>query len=153
MNHVMSSLHRVFITTIIAKGALGFIQLVTALALYFGVLDKLPGIAKWVVAKELSEDPNDFFATHLLTLANIAPIGGSTFYTGYFALHGLLHVSVVVALLSGVRWANHAAIGVLSLFVVYQLFEWFAIGGKMLLILTAIDLLVIALTVHEDRNS
>lgn len=148
----MSSLHRVFITTVLVKGALGLIQLVIAVALYFGILGRLPGIAEWIVAKELSEDPGDFLATHLLALANIGPTEPSTFYISYFSVHGLLHVSLVVALLSGLRWANLAAVAVLSLFVVYQLFEWFMIGGKLLLVLTAIDLVVIALTLHEDRH-
>jgi uncharacterized membrane protein len=41
---------------------------------------------------------------------------------------------------------------VLGLFVVYQLAEWYSIGGKMLLVLTAIDLFVIALTYRENRQ-
>ena len=68
----------------------------------------------------------------------------------YVAQH--LHVAVVGALLSGVRWANHAAIAVLGLFVFYQLFEWYAVGGKMLLVLTAIDLFVISLTYRENQQ-
>ena len=39
-------------------------------------------------------------------------------------------MAVFAALLSGVRWANHAAIAVLGVFVVYQLVEWTAVGGK-----------------------
>lgn len=61
-------------------------------------------------------------------------------------------MAVFAALLSGVRWANHAAIAVLGVFVVYHLVEWTAVGGKMLLILIAIDLFVIALTYREARE-
>ena len=149
----MFSAHRLFIITILAKGFLGLTQLLTSIALYFGGLEKLPVIAQWLVQQELSEDPNDFVATQILAFASIVPTSSSTFYTIYFGLHGLLHVAVVGALLSGVRWANHAAIAVLGLFVVYQLMEWYSIGGKMLLILTAIDLFVIALTYRESRQT
>ena len=144
--------HRLFIITIFAKGLLGIIQLLTSLALYVGGLEKLPSIAKRLVENELAEDPNDFVASQILSLANIAPTSDTSFYTIYFGLHGLLHMAVVAALLSGVRWASHAAIAVLGVFVVYQLVEWTAIGGKMLLILIAIDLFVIALTYREARE-
>lgn len=148
----MNNVHRLFIITVIAKGLLGLTQLLTSAALYFAGLEKLPSIAQWLVQRELSEDPNDFLATQILSLANIAPSSDVSFYTVYFGLHGLLHVAVVGALLSGVRWANHAAIAVLGLFVIYQLFEWYAVGGKMLLVLTAIDLFVIALTYRENQQ-
>jgi uncharacterized membrane protein len=149
----MTITHRIFVITILAKGLLGLIQLMTAAALYFGVLEHLPRIAQWLVARELSEDPNDFIATQILSLANIAPTSDSTFYTVYFAAHGFLHVAVVTMLLSGARWANHVAISVLSLFVIYQLFEWFAVGGKTLLVLTVVDLAVIYLTARERRKN
>jgi uncharacterized membrane protein len=117
--------------------------MVTAIALYFGLMQHLPSITQWIVQGELSEDPNDFIATRILSLASIAPTSGTTFYTVYFAAHGFLHVTVVAVLLSAARWAKHAAIFVLSLFVIYQLLEWSSVGEKMLLVLTAIDLAVI----------
>ena len=70
----------------------------------------------------------------------------------YFSAHGALHIGVVAALLYGAKWADIAAIGVLAAFVVYQVFEWFSVGGTMLLVLTAIDLAVIYLTVLEMRR-
>jgi len=63
-----------------------------------------------------------------------------------------LHVAVVAALLYGARWADYAAIAVLAAFVIYQVLEWFSVGGAMLLVLTAIDLAVIYLTVVEMRR-
>ena len=144
--------HRLFVATLFAKGVLGVVQLATAAAIYFGVLQQLPRIAQWLVEQELSEDPNDFIATQFLSWANIVPTSNTTFYTLYFGAHGLLHVIIVAALLWGARWAYHAAVVVLSGFVIYQLFEWFSVGGRMLLILSAIDLAVIYLTVREKRD-
>jgi uncharacterized membrane protein len=144
--------HRLYIITILAKGALGLIQLATAAAIYLGVLPQLPRLAKWLVEHEISEDPNDFFASHILALANIIPTSSPTFYTIYFSAHGLMHVTIVAALLWGARWAYHGAVIVLSGFIIYQLVEWFSVGGYMLLILSAIDLAVIYLTVRENRR-
>jgi uncharacterized membrane protein len=112
---------RVLFITVLAKGLLGLIQLTTAAALYFGVLQHLPRIAQWLVARELSENPNDFIAAQILSLANIAPTSDSTFYKVNFSAHGFLHIGVVTMLLSGAWWFNYAAISVLSLFVIFQI--------------------------------
>lgn len=79
----MSNVRRLFIITVIAKGLLGLTQLLTSAALYFGGLEKLPSIAQWLVQRELSEDPNDFLATRILSLANIAP-SSDVFLHGLF---------------------------------------------------------------------
>lgn len=144
--------HRLFLLTILGKGLLGVIQLATAVAIQMGLIQALPAIAKWVFKEELADDPKDFLATKIVELAGIIPQSELTFYTVYFAAHGALHVCVVAALLYGARWAYHAAIFVLAAFVVYQMIEWFSVGGAMLLVLTAIDLAVIYLTVLEEKR-
>ena len=141
--------HRLFLLTLAAKGALGIIQIATAAALALGMADKLPGLAQRIFAAELSQDPTDFIATRLLALAGHVPNSDLTFYTVYFAAHGVLHVGVVALLLFGHAWAYPAAIAVLAGFVVYQMFEWLSVGGTMLLLLSAIDLAVIFLTIRE----
>jgi len=73
------------------------------------------------------------------------------FYVIYFAAHGVLHVSVAAALFAGAAWAYPAAILVLGVFVVYQVFEFLAVGGPMLVILSFVDLVVIYLTLIEWR--
>jgi len=151
--HGFFTTHRIFIAVLLGKAVLGAVQLAIAVALYFGVLQYVPLIAEWLVQKELSEDPHDFLASKILSLANMAPTSDATFYMTYFAAHGVLHLGVVGALLWGARWANHAAVAVLSLFVVFQVVEWARMGGAMLLVLTAIDLAVIWLTVREHRQN
>lgn len=143
--------HRMFLVTIIGKATLGIIQLLIAAAVHFGMVARLPQLVQSLFARELSEDPNDFLASTLLRLVNGMPATDLSFYTLYFAGHGLSHVMIVAALLYGARWASEAAILVLSLFVVYQIFEWYSIGGTMLLVLSAIDIFVIILTVRERQ--
>ncbi len=144
--------HQLFLLTIIAKGLLGLVQLATALAIMFGKMQLLPKYIEWIFKAELGQDPKDFLATKIISLAGLIPHANLSFYMAYFLAHGLLHVGVVAALLYGAKWADYAAIAVLAAFVVYQVFEWFSIGGIMLLVLTAIDLAVIYLTVVEIRQ-
>ncbi|MDP5083945.1 MAG: DUF2127 domain-containing protein [Yoonia sp.] len=148
---ILLNQHQFFVVTLTAKGLLGLLQVMIAAALSLGVTQDLPQFAQWLVQNELTEDPSDFLASHILTWAQMLPASDTSFYTVYFAAHGTLHLVVVAALLGGARWAHHAAIIVLSAFVVYQIFEWFSVGGAMLIVLTAIDLLVIYLTVQERR--
>ena len=144
--------HRFFVLTLLGKGLLGIVQLVTSVAVYLGITDRLPALAQSLVAAELAEDPNDFLAARILSLASRIPDTDATFYAIYFAAHGLLHVAIVMALLIGSGWAYPSAIVVLCAFIVYQILEWMSVGGVMLLLLSAIDILVIYLTVLEWRH-
>ena len=144
--------HALFLLTVIAKGLLGLLQLAIAAAIMLGITQHLPRFAEWMFRAELSQDPKDFLATKIIALAGTVPGADLSFYSVYFSAHGALHVAVVAALLYGARWADYGAIAVLAAFVVYQIFEWFAVGGAMLLVLTFIDLAVIYLTVLETRR-
>lgn len=141
--------HRLFLVSILAKASLGALQLLTAAAIFFGITSQLPALAQRLVSAELAEDPNDFLAARILSLAGMIPTSDLTFYTFYFAAHGALHVAVAAALLSGAQWAYPSTLLVLAGFVVYQIFEWMAVGGTMLVLLSAIDLAVIYLTARE----
>lgn len=145
--------HGLFVLTLLGKGILGVAQLAISIALMFGIYDRLPAIARSLTAGELAEDPGDFLAGRLLAAANALPETHSSFFAVYFAAHGLLHVAIVGLLLSGRVWAYPFGIVVLAAFILYQLFEWMSVGGAMLIVLSAIDLLVILLTVLEWRNS
>tara|TARA_R110002020_G_scaffold98861_14_gene235105 strand:- start:1425 stop:1907 length:483 start_codon:yes stop_codon:yes gene_type:complete len=144
--------HRLFVVTLVAKGLLGLIQLMTAAAIFAGVAERLPVITQWLFKAELAENPTDFIATRIISLVGIVPTSDLTFYTAYFSAHGTLHIAIVIALLYGAPWAHHAAIFVLWVFVAYQMFEWATVGGYMLLVLSAIDLAVIYITLRERRN-
>lgn len=141
--------HRFFLLTLAAKGALGAAQIGIAAAILSGLTREMPRIAHWMVAAELTEDPSDPFARRVIALADALPGTDLTFYAAYFGVHGLLHAGVVVALIVGALWAYPATILVLAAFIVYQSVEWVAAGGTMLLVLSAIDAVVIWLTVKE----
>ncbi len=144
--------HRLFILSILTKGTLGVIQLATAAALYAGITDRLPRIVQTLIAAELAEDPNDFLASRIMTMVGTLPGTDVAFYSLYFAAHGLLNIGIVAALLIGATWAYPSAILILAAFIGYQVFEWLAVGGSMLLILSAIDLLIVYLTWIEWRR-
>ncbi len=143
--------HTLFILTIVGKGLLGLFQLAAAVGVYLGVLDYIPDMVKWVIAQGMAEGPHDVLVAFLLDMLTGVSASQTTFYITYFAAHGALHVAVVAAILWGAQWANKAAVLVLWGFVVFQMVEWLSVGGMLLLVLTAIDLVVIFLTLAENR--
>lgn len=145
--------HKMFVLTLVSKAILGLLQLGTAVALILGFADHLPALVQWLFKAELAENPTDFLANKVISLVGVLPQTDLTFYKVYFTAHGVLHLGVVAALLYGASWAYHVGVGVLVVFVIYQIFEWFHVGGLMLVVLTIIDVLVIYLTVLEHGRS
>lgn len=143
--------HVIFVVTLLGKGVLGAIQIAAGVAIIMGLARHLPEIAQWLVGAELAADPNDWLARRVIALAHSFPPGEMTFYAIYFLVHGLLHLSVVVALLAGALWAYPAAIVTLVGFIIYQTIEWLHVGGMILPVLSVIDIVVIYLTVREWR--
>jgi len=144
--------HRLFVVSLLAKAALGLIQIATAVTIFAGMIDRLPALAQWLFKAELAENPTDFVATRIIAIVGVMPTTDLTFYTTYFLAHGVLHIAIVFALLFGAAWAHRTAIIVLWAFVIYQMLEWATVGGTALLLLSAIDLAVIYITVREQRS-
>lgn len=141
--------HRLYLVTLAAKGMLGLVQLAISVSIFLGLLDRMPALLRQLAAKELAEDPADFIAGRLLSATSGLPSAQTDFFAIYFAAHGFLHITVVFMLLNGWAWAYPMGILVLAAFIFYQAYEWLSVGGVMLPILSAIDLLVIWLTLVE----
>ncbi len=101
---------------------------------------------------ELSEDPHDYIANHVLDTAHHLTGSSLKFGAAYLLAHGVVKLFLVVQVLRDRLWAYLALIGVTVLFVVYQLYrltDKFSIG---LILLTILDLGIIYLTQKEYRN-
>ena len=67
---------------------------------------------------ELSEDPNDFIARHLLGYTHGLTGSAVTFAAVYLLVHGIVKIVLVAALLRNQLWAYPWMIGFLLLFVI-----------------------------------
>ncbi len=144
--------HRLFVLSLLTKATLGLTQLVAGAALAVIPADRIEGVVGVLTRAELAEDPSDPLAS-LLMRALVMPAPEWRFYTVYLLLHGAVNLGVAVALGFGHRAAHAVSIAVLASFVVYQVWKYLHGGGPMLLVLTAIDLAVIALTLLEARRT
>jgi uncharacterized membrane protein len=144
-------LDRVFEIGIIAKGVNGAIELLGGLLLLFVTPEWIRHLAVSVTRVELSEDPHDFIATHLLHTTNGLTGNAVLFGAVYLLTHGAVKVVLVVALLLNKVWAYPWAIIVLLVFIGYQLYRISLTPTGGLIALTIFDVLIVLLTWREYR--
>jgi uncharacterized membrane protein len=142
-------LDRAFAVGIILKGLDGVLEVVGGLLLLVVSPATIDQLARALTQHELSEDPHDFLATHLLHAAGSLSGSSLRFGAAYLLLHGVVKVLLVTALLRDKIWAYPWMIAFLIVFIVYQVYRMtfaFSIG---LLGLTIFDLVVVWLTYRE----
>ena len=144
-------IHQIFEISILLKGAHALVECVGGLLLAAISTDTIKQLVDILTQSELVDDPNDFVATHLLSLAQSLTVSTQHFYAFYLLSHGLVKVLLVIGLLRNKLWAYPASLIVLGLFIVYQLYRFSYTHGIGLIVLTVFDVFVIALIWHEYR--
>src|SRR5579864_1697754 len=144
-------LDRSFQTSITLKGLDGLLEIAGG----FLLLGANPArVNAWVTAltqHSLSRDPDDFIATHLMSMAHQFNVQAQHFGFFYLMSHGLTKVILVVALWLNRLWAYPAMIVLLSLLILYQLYRMTFAPAWWLVLLTLFDALVIWLTWEEYK--
>lgn len=145
------ALHDLFLVSIWIKGLVGLGQVAAG-----GLLLAISGqaLASFVLrltAPELSEDPHDWLANLLQTSAQDWSSGTQWFASAYLVIHGLVKLGLVVSLLRRKMWSYPLSIWVLAAFIAYQVYRYTYTHSIWLLLLTALDVFVIALIHHEYR--
>ena len=137
---------------IIGKGLDGAAELLGGLLLLWATPDRIRHLAVVLTQGELSEDPHDLIATRILHSADGLTGGAVRFGAIYLLAHGAVKVVLVIALLLDKFWAYPWMIGVLSLFIGYQLYRIALHPSAGLIALTTFDVFVLALTAREYRR-
>lgn len=145
-------LDRVFAVGIIAKGLNGVAELVGGVLLLLLTPLRIQQLAAAWTHEELSEDPHDFVATHLLHTANGLSGDAVLFGALYLLVHGIVKVVLVGALLLNKLWAYPWLIAVLLLFIAYQLYRIVLDPTAGLIGLTVFDAVIVVLTWREYRE-
>jgi uncharacterized membrane protein len=146
------TLDRVFEVGIFLKGLDGVLETIGGLLLLTvtpATIDRLFGR---LTQHELSEDPNDFIANHLLRYAHGLTGSAVTFAALYLLVHGIVKIVLVFALLRNQMWAYPWMIGFLLIFIGYQLYRLALSFTLWLTILTIFDALIVWLTWREWRR-
>ena len=144
--------HRLFETSLLLKGLFAAAEFLLGLALWFVSAGTLATLVRALTAHELAEDPADPLARFLLTQAEGFGAGVEHFYAFYLASHGALKLLMVGLLMREVAWAFPAGVAILSGFIVYQIALLSSGVTAGLVLLTLLDLAVLALTLREWRK-
>ncbi len=142
-------LDRAFAVGIILKGLDGVLEVVGGLLLLVVSPTTIDQLSRFLTQHELSEDPHDFLATHLLHAAGSLTGSSLEFGAAYLLLHGAVKIVLVAALLRDKIWAYPWMVAFLIVFIVYQVYRMTFAFSAGLLGLTVFDLLVVWLTYRE----
>ena len=141
-----------FRVVIILKGLDGVLELIGGILLLLVKPTQIAGLAQLLTQHELSQDPHDFVATHLLAATGHLTGAATLFGAVYLLIHGLVKVVLVWAVLKHQLWAYPWMIAFLLVFIVYQAYRLALVFTIGLFLLTAFDILVTVLTVREYRR-
>lgn len=153
-HHKLDLTDKAFRIGLYFKGIDGFFETVAGLALLFTNTAQINSLVDRMTHGELSSDPHDFIANHIVSSAHHLTGSSLVFGAAYLLSHGIVKLVLVEEVLRNKLWAYPGLIGVTSLFVIYQLYRMIAdrvtIG---LMLLTIFDLAIIYLTTKEyDRH-
>jgi uncharacterized membrane protein len=140
-----------FNITLVLKGLDGLFEFVGGILLAVLSPATLNHLARRLTQHELSRDPHDFLAHHLLRVtANLHKT--QLFGAIYLLSHGLVKIIIVIALLRREHWAYPVAFVFLGGFVVYQVYRLTYAPTLGLVLLTVFDLFILWLTWREYQR-
>lgn len=145
------NLHIAFEITLILKGLFALSEIIAGIGAYLVTPDFLLKIVETMTQGELVQDPDDFIANYLLHSAQHLSISTQHFAGLYLLSHGVVKLWLVVGLLRQKLWYYPTAIFVFGAFIAYQLYRFTLTHSVWLLLITAVDAIVIALSWHEYR--
>src|SRR5512146_158684 len=105
-------IHQVFVVSVAAKGLHALIEIVGGLALYLTSTATIIGWINRFSQGELTEDPNDWIANHVVEFGQNFSVAEHHFYAFYLLSHGVIKSILVVGLLKEKLWAYPASFAV-----------------------------------------
>lgn len=145
-------LDRAFLVGIVLKGLDGVLEVIGGALLLAVSPATIDSLARTLTQHELSEDPHDFLATHLLHYTGSLTGATVRFGAVYLLLHGVVKIVLVAAVLKNYLWAYPLMILFLLAFIAYQLYRLTFAPSAGLVGLTVFDAVVTWLTWREYRR-
>ncbi len=144
-----TNLHKIFEIGIIIKAFDGVLELLGAGLLFLASKEQVNNLIIRLTQHELSEEPQDYIATHIVQAFEHYSLSTKIFEVSYLVIHGAIKIFLVWALLKNKLWAYPVTLALLGIFIVYQIYRYSFTGSIGLAALTIFDAIVFALTWHE----
>ncbi|WP_028207427.1 DUF2127 domain-containing protein [Paraburkholderia nodosa] len=143
------NLHLLFELTLGFKAVFALAEIVAGVATYLVPQRYFLALALWVTRDEFAEDPHDLLANFLLHTVQHLSVDAQRFAGLYLLAHGVIKLWLVAGLLRERLWYFPVSLVVFALFIAYQAYRFTYTHSVWLLLVTALDIIVIALTWHE----
>lgn len=134
---------------IIIKGIDGLLEVVGGLLVLTISPHTITGITQFLTQDALEDNPHNFIAVHIARAGHHLAAGHNLFAAAFLLTHGLVKVVLVACLLLNKLWAYPWALGVLGLFLVYQIYLLITQPGPGIALLSALDAVIIWLIWRE----
>jgi uncharacterized membrane protein len=141
-----SLLDQSFRFSLTLKGLHALLEIILGIAILTVNPQVMNRFAFTLLNPELSEDPGDFVAMHLLRIFQQFAAGGKHFASLYLLSHGIVKIALIVALFRNKLWAYPTMIITLSAFVLYQSYRFVLTHSLFMILLTLFDIVVIVLS-------
>ena len=144
-------IHLVFELSLWFKAIFAVSEIVAGAATWFVPQQLFLTLVLWVTRDEFAEDPHDLVANFILHTVQHLSVGTQKFAAIYLLGHGVVKLWLIIGLLRERLWYFPISIIVFGLFIAYQVYRYTFTHSVSLLLITALDILIIALTWHEYR--
>ncbi len=144
--------HRLFELGVIAKAIDGGLEVVGGVLMFFVTPERTERVVRGLTENEIFGNAHNAIVTHMVHAVRHLSSDTMLFAAIYLLGHGVIKLVLVVGLLRKLRWAYVAAIIAFILFLLYQGYRYTETASIGLLILSALDLFVIAMTILEYRR-
>lgn len=141
-----------FRTGITLKAIDGVLEIIGGVWLWLILPSAMNPVTRVLVGHELSRDPHDFVAIHLLRTSEMLLRSNRLFASMYLLSHGVVKVVLVVALWMNAQWAYPLTICIFGGFGIYQMYRYSHTLSITMLLLTIFDVAIIYLTWMEWRQ-
>lgn len=144
--------HKSFEVGILLKAIDGFLEIICGFLLFYFNPVRLDNIIVLLTQHELSEDPNDFIANHLINFSAGFSISSQHFGVIYLLTHGAVKLLLVYLMWKEKSWSYPLAVFFMILFIFYQIYRYTIDHSVSMIVFTALDIVLIFLTLTEYRR-
>lgn len=144
---------RLYMVTVAVKGFDGLVELIAGLILLIAP-DELHKLLSFLTgeARESSHQFMHQLAEYIAHVDTDVTRGGLTVVILFLVIHGLVKLSLVYALLRRILWAYPYALGVLVLFLVYQLYVCIVQPSVSMILFALLDAIIVWVVWGEWRK-
>lgn len=147
----LSFLRASFRTGITLKGIDGLLEAIGGVLLWFIKPESLGWTLQQIFQHELSRDPHDFIAAHLLHGSEKLAHSDPLFASIYLLAHGVVKAVLSILLWMNKLWAYPLAITIFGAFTVYGIYRFMHTHSMLLLMFAGFDALIAFLSWEEYR--